>query len=191
MKKQEKKAGSMTWSFIWRYIVYYFILSLIFGFIQMLLLGKITVLVSTIYSIVSLIVEIFVALKLTLNDIFRDSKLRQDATNQAEHDFIRNIIIFLMVLFILNSFYNVLTYSVREVGLDRQVNETTNTINSSTSMTDEQKTNTINNQTEYINQVKKVEKGTYITISLIDFVAFVALAITFRYWTKRFNKEEE
>ena len=65
MEKELKTSGKMTWAFIWRFILYYIVISIIITVIEYFMLGKVNMLVLSIFSIVTMgwMIRIYLNLK--------------------------------------------------------------------------------------------------------------------------------
>lgn len=169
MEKELKTSGKMTWGFIWRFIIYYIILTIIFAVIYNILVGNINILVSSIFSVITMAILIYVPSKLATSDIFKDKRLDE----RNEKKFKRNIIIYYIILMIFISFGNVINYSLIIIGLEESKLEAEDVIKESENMTDEEKTQAIQQQSSYVEEVKKVQKEVYLIVSMIDVILFV------------------
>lgn len=59
MEKEINTSGKMTWGFIWRFILYYIVISIILTVITYFMLGKVNMLVLSIFSVVTMGILIF------------------------------------------------------------------------------------------------------------------------------------
>lgn len=114
MEKELTTSGKMTWGYIWRFILYYIVISLILAVIEYFMLGKVNMLVLSIFSVVTMGILIFFPTKLATSDIFKTR--RMDDKNLRK--FKRNIIIFYIMVMLVVSFVNALNYAVTIIGLE-------------------------------------------------------------------------
>ena len=187
MDKELKTSGKMTWAFIWRFILYYIVISIIITVIEYFMLGKVNMLVLSIFSIVTMGILIFFPTKLATSDVFKTR--RMDDKNLFK--FKRNIIIFYVLVLIVVSLFNTLNYAVTLIGLEDARAASEEQIQNSEEIDDEEKSTMIESQNNYVEQVKSVQKETFIIITVIDAILFIfGVIIQFRYTKKYINEEE-
>ena len=75
MEKEINTSGKMTWGFIWRFILYYIVISIILTVITYFMLGKVNMLVLSIFSVVTMGILIFFPTKLATSDVFKTRKM--------------------------------------------------------------------------------------------------------------------
>ena len=187
MEKELKTSGKMTWAFIWRFILYYIVISIIITVIEYFMLGKVNMLVLSIFSIVTMGILIFFPTKLATSDVFKTRKM--DDKNLFK--FKRNIIIFYVLVLIVVSLFNTLNYAVTLIGLEDARAASEEQIKNREEIDDEEKSTMIESQNNYVEQVKSVQKETFIIITVIDAILFIfGVIIQFRYTKKYINEEE-
>ena len=187
MEKELKTSGKMTWAYIWRFILYYIVISIIITVIEYFMLGKVNMLVLSIFSIVTMGILIFFPTKLATSDVFKTRKM--DDKNLFK--FKRNIIIFYVLVLIVVSLFNTLNYAVTLIGLEDARAASEEQIQNSEEIDDEEKSTMIESQNNYVEQVKSVQKETFIIITVIDAILFIfGVIIQFRYTKKYINEEE-
>ena len=180
MEKEINTSGKMTWGFIWRFILYYIVISIILTVITYFMLGKVNMLVLSIFSVVTMGILIFFPTKLATSDVFKTRKM--DDKNLRK--FKRNIIIFYVVVMLFVSLGNALNYAVTIIGLEDARAQAEEQVQNSESIEDEEKTT-------MIQQVKDVQKETFIIITAIDAILFViGVIIQFKYTQKYMNDED-
>ena len=183
MEKELKTSGKMTWAFI----LYYIVISIIITVIEYFMLGKVNMLVLSIFSIVTMGILIFFPTKLATSDVFKTRKM--DDKNLFK--FKRNIIIFYVLVLIVVSLFNTLNYAVTLIGLEDARAASEEQIQNSEEIDDEEKSTMIESQNNYVEQVKSVQKETFIIITVIDAILFIfGVIIQFRYTKKYINEEE-
>ena len=105
--------------------------------------------------------------------------------------FKRNIIIFYVLVLIVVSLFNTLNYAVTLIGLEDARAASEEQIQNSEEIDDEEKSTMIESQNNYVEQVKSVQKETFIIITVIDAILFIfGVIIQFRYTKKYINEEE-
>ena len=105
--------------------------------------------------------------------------------------FKRNIIIFYVVVMLFFSLGNALNYAVTIIGLEDARAQAEEQVQNSESIEDEEKTTMIESQNNYVQQVKDVQKETFIIITAIDAILFViGVIIQFKYTQKYMNDED-
>ena len=105
--------------------------------------------------------------------------------------FKRNIIIFYVVVMLFVSLGNALNYAVTIIGLEDARAQAEEQVQNSESIEDEEKTTMIESQNNYVQQVKDVQKETFIIITAIDAILFViGVIIQFKYTQKYMNDED-
>ena len=187
MEKEINTSGKMTWGFIWRFILYYIVISIILTVITYFMLGKVNMLVLSIFSVVTMGLLIFFPTKLATSDVFKTRKM--DDKNLRK--FKRNIIIFYVVVMLFVSLGNALNYAVTIIGLEDARAQAEEQVQNSESIEDEEKTTMIESQNNYVQQVKDVQKETFIIITAIDAILFViGVIIQFKYTQKYMNDED-
>ena len=187
MEKEINTSGKMTWGFIWRFILYYIVISIILTVITYFMLGKVNMLVLSIFSVVTMGILIFFPTKLATSDVFKTRKM--DDKNLFK--FKRNIIIFYVLVLIVVSLFNTLNYAVTLIGLEDARAASEEQIQNSEEIDDEEKSTMIESQNNYVEQVKSVQKETFIIITVIDAILFIfGVIIQFRYTKKYINEEE-
>ena len=135
-------------------------------------------LVLSIFSVVTMGILIFFPTKLATSDVFKTRKM--DDKNLRK--FKRNIIIFYVVVMLFVSLGNALNYAVTIIGLEDARAQAEEQVQNSESIEDE------NN---YVQQVKDVQKETFIIITAIDAILFViGVIIQFKYTQKYMNDED-
>ena len=103
----------------------------------------------------------------------------------------RNIIIFYVVVMLFVSLGNALNYAVTIIGLEDARAQAEEQVQNSESIEDEEKTTMIESQNNYVQQVKDVQKETFIIITAIDAILFViGVIIQFKYTQKYMNDED-
>ncbi len=182
MERELKTSGKMTWGFIWRFILYYIVISIILAVIMYFMLGKVNMLVLSIFSVVTMAILIFIPTKLATSDIFRTKKL--DDKNLRK--FKRNIIIFYIIVMIVVTLGNALNYAVTMVGLENARVAAEQEVQNSEDLSDDEKSSQIEEQNNYVSQVVKVERETFIIITLIDAILFVFGVIAQFKFTKQY-----
>lgn len=187
MEKELTTSGKMTWGYIWRFILYYIVISLILAVIEYFMLGKVNMLVLSIFSVVTMGILIFFPTKLATSDIFKTR--RMDDKNLRK--FKRNIIIFYIMVMLVVSFVNALNYAVTIIGLEDARAQAEEQVQNSENIEDEEKTTMIESQNNYVEQVKNVQKETFTIITAIDAILFVlGVIIQFKLSQKYMNEEE-
>ena len=115
--------------------------------------------------------------------------LKMDDKNLRK--FKRNIIIFYVVVMLFVSLGNALNYAVTIIGLEDARAQAEEQVQNSESIEDEEKTTMIESQNNYVQQVKDVQKETFIIITAIDAILFViGVIIQFKYTQKYMNDED-
>lgn len=186
MEKEIQTSGKMTWGFIWRFILYYIVISIILAVISYFILGKVNMLVLSIFSIITMGILIFFPTKLATSDIFKEKKL--DVINLRK--FKRNIIIFYILVMLFVTLGNTLNFSVTMIGLENAKAAAEQEINDNEELTDEEKSEKIEGQNNYVSEVIKVERETFVIITLIDVILFlIGTILQFRF-TKKYMSEE-
>ena len=105
--------------------------------------------------------------------------------------FKRNIIIFYALVLIVVSLFNTLNYAVTIIGLEDTRATAEEQIQNSEDIDDEEKSTMIESQNNYVEQVKNVQKETFMIITLIDAILFVfGVIIQFKLTKKYINEEE-
>ncbi len=94
MEEQNISSGKMTFKFIWHFILYRIVLSIIVGFLYSLIYGKINIFILLVLDVILSGISIFLATKLSLKDIFTSNKLKEEDKKK----FKRNIIIFFALI---------------------------------------------------------------------------------------------
>lgn len=187
MEKELKTSGKMTWAFIWRFILYYIVISIIIAVIEYFMLGNVNMLVLAIFSVVTMGILIFFPTKLATSDVFKTRKM--DDKNLFR--FKRNIIIFYILVLVVVSLFNTLNYAVTIIGLEGTRAAAEEQIQNSEDIDEEEKSTMIENQNNYVEQVKNVQKETFMIITLIDAILFVfGVIIQFKLTKKYINEEE-
>ena len=103
----------------------------------------------------------------------------------------RNIIIFYVVVMLFVSLGNAPNYAVTIIGLEDARAQAEEQVQNSESIEDEEKTTMIESQNNYVQQVKDVQKETFIIITAIDAILFViGVIIQFKYTQKYMNDED-
>lgn len=186
MDKEIQTSGKMTWGFIWRFILYYIVISIILGVISYFILGKVNMLVLSIFSIITMGILIFFPTKLATSDIFKVKKM--DNTNLKK--FKRNIIIFYILVMLFVTLGNTLNFSITMIGLENARATAEQEISSSEDLTEEEKNQKIENQNNYVSEVVKVERETFTIITLIDVILFIlGIILQFKFTNKYMNEE--
>lgn len=187
MEKELKTSGKMTWGFIWRFVLYYIVISIILAVILYFMLGKVNMLVLSIFSIVTMAILVFIPTKLATSDIFKTKKM--DDKNLRK--FKRNVIIFYIIVMLIVSFGNALDYAVTMIGLENARASSEQEIQNSTDLTDDEKNSQIQQQNDYVAQVVSVERETFMIITLIDGILFVfGVVAQFKFTNKYINEED-
>ena len=187
MERELETSGKMTWAFIWRFILYYIAISIVLAVITYFMLGKANMLVLSIFSIITMGILIFFPTKLATSDLFKTKKM--DSINLKK--FKRNIVIFYIIVMMIVTLFNTLNYAVTMIGLENVNESAIEEIKNNENLQEEEKNKMIESQNNYIEQVEKIQRETFIIITLIDIILFIlAIIIQFRY-TKKYLDEED
>lgn len=187
MEREIKTSGKMTWAFIWRFVLYYIVISIILAVITYFMLGKVNMLVLSIFSIITMGILVFFPTKLATSDLFKTRKM--DSINLRK--FKRNIVIFYIVVMSVVTLFNTLNYAVTMIGLENVNESAIEEVKNNKDLKEEEKNKMLETQNNYIEQVKKIQKETFIIITLIDIILFIlGIIIQFRYTKKYLNEED-
>ena len=187
MERELETSGKMTWAFIWRFILYYIAISIVLAVITYFMLGKANMLVLSIFSIITMGILIFFPTKLATSDLFKTKKM--DSINLKK--FKRNIVIFYIIVMMIVTLFNTLNYAVTMIGLENVNESAIEEIKNNENLQEEEKNKMIESQNNYIEQVEKIQRETFIIITLIDIILFIlAIIIQFRYTKKYLNEED-
>lgn len=187
MEREIKTSGKMTWAFIWRFVLYYIVISIILAVITYFMLGKANMLVLSIFSIITMGILVFFPTKLATSDLFKTRKM--DSINLRK--FKRNIVIFYIVVMSVVTLFNTLNYAVTMIGLENVNESAIEEVKNNKDLKEEEKNKMLETQNNYIEQVKKIQKETFIIITLIDIILFIlGIIIQFRYTKKYLNEED-
>lgn len=187
MEREIKTSGKMTWAFIWRFVLYYIVISIILAVITYFMLGKVNMLVLSIFSIITMGILVFFPTKLATSDLFKTRKM--DNTNLRK--FKRNIIIFYIIVMSVVTLFNTLNYAVTIIGLENLNESAIEEVKNNKDLKEEEKNKMLETQNNYIEQVKKIQKETFIIMTLIDIILFIlGIIIQFKYTKKYLNEEE-
>jgi hypothetical protein len=187
MERELETSGKMTWAFIWRFILYYIAISIVLAVITYFMLGKANMLVLSIFSIITMGILIFFPTKLATSDLFKTKKM--DSINLKK--FKRNIVIFYIIVMMIVTLFNTLNYAVTMIGLENVNESAIEEIKNNENLQEEEKNKMIESQNNYIEQVEKIQRETFIIITLIDIILFIlGIIIQFRY-TKKYLDEED
>ena len=187
MERELETSGKMTLAFIWRFILYYIAISIVLAVITYFMLGKANMLVLSIFSIITMGILIFFPTKLATSDLFKTKKM--DSINLKK--FKRNIVIFYIIVMMIVTLFNTLNYAVTMIGLENVNESAIEEIKNNENLQEEEKNKMIESQNNYIEQVEKIQRETFIIITLIDIILFIlGIIIQFRY-TKKYQKEED
>ena len=187
MERELETSGKMTWAFIWRFILYYIAISIVLAVITYFMLGKANMLVLSIFSIITMGILIFFPTKLATSDLFKTKKM--DSINLKK--FKRNIVIFYIIVMMIVTLFNTLNYAVTMSGLENVNESAIEEIKNNENLQEEEKNKMIESQNNYIEQVEKIQRETFIIITLIDIILFIlGIIIQFRYTKKYLNEED-
>lgn len=187
MERELETSGKMTWAFIWRFILYYIAISIVLAVITYFMLGKANMLVLSIFSIITMGILIFFPTKLATSDLFKTKKM--DSINLKK--FKRNIVIFYIIVMMIVTLFNTLNYAVTMIGLENVNESAIEEIKNNENLQEEEKNKMIESQNNYIEQVEKIQRETFIIITLIDIILFIlGIIIRFRYTKKYLNEED-
>lgn len=187
MERELETSGKMTWAFIWRFILYYIAISIVLAVITYFMLGKANMLVLSIFSIITMGILIFFPTKLATSDLFKAKKM--DSINLKK--FKRNIVIFYIIVMMIVTLFNTLNYAVTMIGLENVNESAIEEIKNNENLQEEEKNKMIESQNNYIEQVEKIQRETFIIITLIDIILFIlGIIIQFRYTKKYLNEED-
>ena len=187
MERELETSGKMTWAFIWRFILYYIAISIVLAVITYFMLGKANMLVLSIFSIITMGILIFFPTKLATSDLFKTKKM--DSINLKK--FKRNIVIFYIIVMMIVTLFNTLNYAVTMIGLENVKESAIEEIKNNENLQEEEKNKMIESQNNYIEQVEKIQRETFIIITLIDIILFIlGIIIQFRYTKKYLNEED-
>ena len=187
MERELETSGKMTWAFIWRFILYYIAISIVLAVITYFMLGKANMLVLSIFSIITMGILIFFPTKLATSDLFKTKKM--DSINLKK--FKRNIVIFYIIVMMIVTLFNTLNYDVTMIGLENVNESAIEEIKNNENLQEEEKNKMIESQNNYIEQVEKIQRETFIIITLIDIILFIlGIIIQFRYTKKYLNEED-
>ena len=187
MERELETSGKMTWAFIWRFILYYIAISIVLAVITYFMLGKANMLVLSIFSIITMGILIFFPTKLATSDLFKTKKM--DSINLKK--FKRNIVIFYIIVMMIVTLFNTLNYAVTMIGLENVNESAIEEIKNNENLQEEEKNKMIESQNNYIEQVEKIQRETFIIIILIDIILFIlGIIIQFRYTKKYLNEED-
>ncbi len=187
MEREIKTSGKMTWAFIWRFVLYYIVISIILAVITYFMLGKVNMLVLSIFSIITMGILVFFPTKLATSDLFKTRKM--DSINLRK--FKRNIVIFYIVVMSVVTLFNTLNYAVTMIGLENVNESAIEEVKNNKNLKEEEKNKMLETQNNYIEQVKKIQKETFIIMTLIDIILFIlGIIIQFKYTKKYLNEEE-
>ncbi|HJJ13222.1 MAG: hypothetical protein ACLSW4_04665 [Clostridia bacterium] len=187
MERELETSGKMTWAFIWRFILYYIAISIVLAVITYFMLGKANMLVLSIFSIITMGILIFFPTKLATSDLFKTKKM--DSINLKK--FKRNIVIFYIIVMMIVTLFNTLNYAVTMIGLENVNESAIEEIKNNENLQEEEKNKMIESQNNYIEQVEKIQRETFIIITLIDIILFIlGIIIQFRYTKKYLNEED-
>lgn len=187
MERELETSGKMTWAFIWRFILYYIAISIVLAVITYFMLGKANMLVLSIFSIITIGILIFFPTKLATSDLFKTKKM--DSINLKK--FKRNIVIFYIIVMMIVTLFNTLNYAVTMIGLENVNESAIEEIKNNENLQEEEKNKMIESQNNYIEQVEKIQRETFIIITLIDIILFIlGIIIQFRYTKKYLNEED-
>lgn len=187
MERELETSGKMTWAFIWRFILYYIAISIVLAVITYFMLGKANMLVLSIFSIITMGILIFFPTKLATSDLFKTKKM--DSINLKK--FKRNIVIFYIIVMMIVTLFNTLNYAVTMIGLENVNESAIEEIKNNENLQEEEKNKMIESQNNYIEQVERIQRETFIIITLIDIILFIlGIIIQFRYTKKYLNEED-
>lgn len=187
MERELETSGKMTWAFIWRFILYYIAISIVLAVITYFMLGKANMLVLSIFSIITMGILIFFPTKLATSDLFKTKKM--DSINLKK--FKRNIVIFYIIVMMIVTLFNTLNYAVTMIGLENVNESAIEEIKNNENLQEEEKNKMIESKNNYIEQVEKIQRETFIIITLIDIILFIlGIIIQFRYTKKYLNEED-
>lgn len=187
MERELETSGKMTWAFIWRFILYYIAISIVLAVITYFMLGKANMLVLSIFSIITMGILIFFPTKLATSDLFKTKKM--DSINLKK--FKRNIVIFYIIVMMIVTLFNTLNYAVTMIGLENVNESAIEEIKNNENLQEEEKNKMIESQNNYIEQVEKIQRETFIIITLIDIILFIlGIIIQVRYTKKYLNEED-
>ena len=187
MERELETSGKMTWAFIWRFILYYIAISIVLAVITYFMLGKANMFVLSIFSIITMGILIFFHTKLATSDLFKTKKM--DSINLKK--FKRNIVIFYIIVMMIVTLFNTLNYAVTMIGLENVNESAIEEIKNNENLQEEEKNKMIESQNNYIEQVEKIQRETFIIITLIDIILFIlGIIIQFRYTKKYLNEED-
>lgn len=187
MERELRTSGKMTWAFIWRFILYYIAISIVLAVITYFMLGKANMLVLSIFSIITMGILIFFPTKLATSDLFKTKKM--DSINLKK--FKRNIVIFYIIVMMVVTLFNTLNYAVTMIGLENVNESAIEELKNNENLQEEEKNKMIETQNNYIKQVEKIQRETFIIITLIDIILFIlGMVIQFKYTKKYLNEED-
>ena len=87
--------------------------------------------------------------------------------------------------------FNTLNYAVTMIGLENVNEPAIEEIKNNENLQEEEKNKMIESQNNYIEQVEKIQRETFIIITLIDIILFIlGIIIQFRYTKKYLNEED-
>lgn len=87
--------------------------------------------------------------------------------------------------------FNTLNYAVTMIGLENVNESAIEEIKNNENLQEEEKNKMIESQNNYIEQVEKIQRETFIIITLIDIILFIlGIIIQFRYTKKYLNEED-
>ena len=130
---------------------------------------------------------IFFPTKLATSDLFKTKKM--DSINLKK--FKRNIVIFYIIVMMIVTLFNTLNYAVTMIGLENVNESAIEEIKNNENLQEEEKNKMIESQNNYIEQVEKIQRETFIIITLIDIILFIlGIIIQFRYTKKYLNEED-
>lgn len=187
MERELETSGKMTWAFIWRFILYYIAISIVLAVITYFMLGKANMLVLSIFSIITMGILIFFPTKLATSDLFKTKKM--DSINLKK--FKRNIVIFYIIVMMIVTLFNTLNYAVTMIGLENVNESAIEEIKNNENLQEEEKNKMIESQNNYIEQVEKIQRETFIIITLIDIILFILGIIIQFIYTKKYLNEED
>lgn len=119
MEKKIVTSKKLTFSFIWHFILYTIIMTLIAGFIYTMINDKINnTIIMNIISLIFSSINIFIATKLSLKDIFAEKTLKKEDIKKYR----RNIIIFFIICILLNIMYYAIIYVISIMQIDKVSN---------------------------------------------------------------------
>ena len=120
MEKEIISSGKMTFNFIWRFIAYGLLLTLIKGFICSFFINS-GIIITNIVMLILSGISIFIATKLSVKDIF--NKYELEAENKKKYK--RNIIIFFILIILITTIYYAFVYTIDVIKIDTMVENMT------------------------------------------------------------------